>query len=73
MKEASTEAVQNGNICRQIEHEMEGWSNESDCTTGGGNAYRRKISEGRGLRTCVMWSVSKNRTPNHPSNKVVEG
>ena len=46
MEEASVAVVRNGNIYRQIEREIEGWSNERDCTTGGGKVYRRKILEG---------------------------
>ena len=36
MEEASAAAVRDGNICKQIEREMEGWSEERDCTTDGG-------------------------------------
>ena len=36
MEEASTAAVRDGNICKQIEREREGWSEERDCTTDGG-------------------------------------
>lgn len=32
-----------------------------------------KNSEARGLRTCVILSLSKKGTPNHPSNKFDEG